>query len=256
MDARWGSLFPSLTFSATLSSMHHIVYITVRMTKFSSDVGTYASFGSMYICTETRIRSSHGCVPSPPAVSSSECTESNEALRDSGPVDSGTSLPAPPLAVPNHEDAALVASLFASHPSGSFRNRKPPVKSIRTMLFSSTSGTIVPHRIVRPGVIESTRTHMSPLASMSSTPHASNTHPLLENGHGRSTVTSTTWLHRPVCDSLSLRRTRSRGIVQLGSQLLYSSLSLSTERNGTSMSLRIGDSILAVSFVCVSSSMR
>ena len=242
--------------------MHHIVYITVRMTKFSSDVGTYASFGSMYICTETRIRSSHGRVPSPPAASASsaERTESSAALpgAEVPPVDSpaDSSSPPAPLAVPNHDDAALAASLFASHPSGSFRNRKPPVKSIRTTPLSSTSGTTPPHRIDAPGFTESTSTHMSPLASMSSTPHASKTHSLLENGQGRSTVTSTTWLHRPVCDSLSLRRTRSRGIVQLGSQLLYSSLSLSTERKGTSMSLRIGDSILAVSFVCVSLSMR
>ena len=125
MDARWGSLFPSLTFSATLSSMHHIVYITVRMTKFSSDVGTYASFGSMYICTETRIRSSHSRVPSPPAVSTSSAerteSESNEALpgAEVPPVDSpadSVSTPAP-LAVPNHDNAALAASLFASHPS-------------------------------------------------------------------------------------------------------------------------------------------
>ena len=113
-----------------------------------------------------------------------------------------------------------------------------------------------PHRIDSPGFIESTNTQMSPLASMSSTPHASKTHSLLENGHGRSTVTSTTCEHRPVCDSLSLRRTRSRGMVQFGSHDLYSSLSLSTERKGTNMSLWIGDSILAVSFVCVSLSMR
>ena len=49
MDFWCDSLLPSLTCSATRSNMHHIVYNTVRITKLSNDVGTYDSFGSMYI---------------------------------------------------------------------------------------------------------------------------------------------------------------------------------------------------------------
>ena len=91
---------------------------------------------------------------------------------------------------------------------------------------------------------------------MSSTPQASSTASRAENGHGRSIVTTTTWLTLPVCLSFSLRRIRNRGTVQFGNHDAYSSDSFSTLRNGTSISASIGLSTRALSLEPVFLSVR
>ena len=209
MAAACAGAFPSLIPSATRSSMHHIVYSTVRVTKFMRDAGTKDIFGSMYICTDTRIvsasspptsgaaprSSSHGVPSGDVAGAASSTAASSSVAADS---------PHPPE---NHDDdvddAAGAARLASRHPRGSARNKNPPSKSIRTVSASSTSGTMNPAGPSRSRLWtasaerELTRTQMSPVASMSSTPHASRTASRELNGQGRSMVTRTTWEHRP-----------------------------------------------------------
>mmetsp|Transcript_24322 Transcript_24322/g.37494 ORF Transcript_24322/g.37494 Transcript_24322/m.37494 type:complete len:252 (+) Transcript_24322:1660-2415(+) len=187
---------PSLTSSATCRRFSHVISTALRSTKFNKDSGICLSFASVLDWYDTIIKS--------PSFSASL----SSVYRPS------TSLHPPVLSY--------------------FRNTKPPSKSIRTtssLSFVTVGGCANPSSTPTSSR-HFMRTTISPSSAISSTPIALIIASRVCSGHGKSMVKAVTCETRPVWQILSQALTPILGSDQLGSHVVYSSLSLSTDKRG------------------------